>query len=239
MTTASAFLANYMRATATIRFLSTIANLRTSQPSGGLLGMLLHTESGWETSWCRVLAWLLEPGERDVEGAHLLRSQLLSAIIGTTKFNKDRWYVVLERPTSDGGRIDISLESLNQSALVIIEAKLDHDESIDQVRRYATYARSLGYSTVAGVLVTLSEGDLTDADLAASDFRRIRWSEIAGWIQDALADADDPPPGHPWPAVAAEFIDLIAHRSACDIRQKRSNDLASSPDPARCDGCLG
>ncbi len=213
MTTAAHFLADYGRATATTRFMVDMASLPSGQPTRSLLATLLHTESNWETSWCRVLAWLLVPGE-DLDAAHRLRAVLLTRLLGSTKFNDDHWDVSLERPTSDGGRLDITLESRHHSVLVVIEAKIDHDESLAQVRRYASYIRELRHQTTAGALLTLSDGDLSESDLAGCGFCRLRWSEVATWIADARDAADDPPLGHPWPTVAAEFVALIQSRGA-------------------------
>jgi hypothetical protein len=131
-----------------------------------------------EVEHCRVLTWLLDPNGAHCQGTRLLRC-LFEAMGEPWIDEADTISVRREVSTPDGdSRIDIVIKS--RSVFVCIEAKIQAEESSEQLVRYFERVGKKTDRRFVGRLLTV-EGKRREP--VAGGFTRLLWSDVAGALR--------------------------------------------------------
>lgn len=144
----------------------------TAGPST-LFGVLDLTRN--EVQNCRVLRWLLDPLARHGVGALLIESLCARFDVSICEPELAR---VSAEVTRDATRADLVLEGLGDGRMLVIEAKIDAAEGLQQALRLETLwpeAERLGFLTVGGSRLPFTASD------------RKRWRPISWeWFADEV-----------------------------------------------------
>jgi len=128
---------------------------------------------------CRVLKWLLDPGETHCQGVRFLNC-LLEAIGEPLVDEASRIQVRREVSMAEGhSRVDIMIES--RSTVLLIEAKIRAEEDMDQLKRHSGGAQQRIHGRrFIGKLLT-EQG--TSGEALVAGFTRLLWSDVAGALR--------------------------------------------------------
>lgn len=131
-----------------------------------------------EVKNCRVLTWLLDPNGAHCQGTRLLRC--LFDAMGEQWINEADTILVKREVSSPEGdsRIDIVIKS--RSVFVCIEAKIQAEESIEQlVRHFDGVGKETGRRFI-GRLLTIGG---KSREPVAEGFTRLLWSDVTGALR--------------------------------------------------------